>query len=95
MVLKNASTLEQCLAVVSSEGAAGVIVDLAAGPDVIAEIAQAVPASVLQRSIAFGPHVHESRLQQARDAGFGKVVSRGQFVAQHAGLLQAAAGISK
>jgi hypothetical protein len=33
------------------------------------------PAAVL----AFGPHVHEDRLQSARDAGCDVVLSRGQF----------------
>jgi len=33
------------------------------------------PAAVL----AFGPHVHEERLQSARDAGCDAVLSRGQF----------------
>jgi CheY-like chemotaxis protein len=29
--------------------------------------------------LAFGPHVHEERLQSARDAGCDAVLSRGQF----------------
>lgn len=32
--------------------------------------------------IAFGPHVHEERLQAARDAGCTEVVSKGKFHAQ-------------
>ena len=36
------------------------------------------PAAVL----AFGPHVHEERLQSARDAGCDAVLSRGQFHAK-------------
>jgi hypothetical protein len=40
-----------------------------------------IPDQVLQRAIAFGPHVHKERLEQAKQAGFGKVMSRGQFVA--------------
>jgi len=31
--------------------------------------------------IAFGPHVHEQRLQAARDAGCTEVLSRGKFYA--------------
>lgn len=34
------------------------------------------------RIIAFGPHVHEMRLNAARDAGCDLVVSRGRFFAQ-------------
>ncbi len=32
--------------------------------------------------LAFGPHVHEARLQAAADAGCDRVLSRGQFHAQ-------------
>lgn len=34
--------------------------------------------------IAFGPHVHEKKLQAARDAGCDQVLSRGQFFSQAA-----------
>lgn len=39
------------------------------------------------RVIAFGPHVHEQRLAEARDAGCDRVVSRGQFQSQIDALL--------
>ncbi len=32
--------------------------------------------------VAFGPHVHEARLAEARAAGCDEVLSRGQFYAQ-------------
>ena len=35
---------------------------------------------LLARSIAFGPHVHTAKLDAARTAGIGRVMSRGQFV---------------
>jgi len=38
--------------------------------------------SAATRVIAFGPHVHEKRLEAARRAGCDVVVSRGQFFAQ-------------
>ena len=34
------------------------------------------------RVIAFGPHVHEQRLGEAREAGCDLVVTRGQFFSQ-------------
>ncbi len=37
--------------------------------------------------IAFGPHVHEERLQAARDAGCTEVLSKGRFHAQAAELI--------
>ncbi|MFM7036612.1 MAG: hypothetical protein ACKO2L_02705 [Planctomycetaceae bacterium] len=42
-------------------------------------IATRAMAEVLGRAIAFGPHVHTARLEAARSAGFGTVISRGQF----------------
>ena len=57
-------------------------VDLATpGLDVPA-LARMIPPDVLQGAVAYGPHVHESRLEQARTAGFGQVVSRGAFHAR-------------
>ena len=43
--------------------------------------------------IAFGPHVHTAKLAQAREAGFAKVMSRGQFVSRMIDELKAAAAI--
>lgn len=54
-------------------------------------IGESIPASVLQYSIAFGPHVHTGKLEQARSAGFARVMSRGQFVSKMRDELSAAA----
>lgn len=40
------------------------------------------------RIIGYGPHVHEAKLQHARDAGFDQVLSRGQFMSQSQQILQ-------
>jgi hypothetical protein len=37
--------------------------------------------------VAFGPHVHEARLEAAANAGFDQVLSRGQFMAQIGAIL--------
>lgn len=58
----------------------------AAGADP-AVLAQQIPSETLQSAIAFGPHVHTARLDAARQAGFGRVFSRGQFVSGIRGLL--------
>ena len=42
--------------------------------------AAAASSGLLARTIAFGPHVHTAKLDAARDAGIGRVMSRGQFV---------------
>lgn len=58
------------------------LVDLGCpGLDVIA-LAAAIPESTLRSAVAYGPHVHVQKLQAATDAGFGQVLSRGQFSAQ-------------
>ena len=44
------------------------------------EFAAAASPQLLARSIAFGPHVHTAKLDTARAAGIGRVMSRGQFV---------------
>lgn len=56
----------------------------------IATLANAVPATILATAIAYGPHVHTAKLQAAEDAGFGRVMSRGQFSAQVGQLIGAA-----
>ena len=43
-------------------------------------ISEQLPAVTARSGIAFGPHVHTAKLDQAREAGFAKVMSRGQFV---------------
>jgi DNA-binding response OmpR family regulator len=55
--------------------------------DLVPKLKAADPAP---RVIAFGPHVHEERLQAAADAGCDAVLARGQFVAQIDALLQSA-----
>ena len=60
--------------------------DLSAAEGDPQAIATAVSNDVLQRSVAFGPHVHTAKLEQARLAGFPRVMSRGQFVSKLAQL---------
>ncbi len=56
-------------------------------------IAEQLPAITARSGIAFGPHVHTAKLDQAREAGFAKVMSRGQFVSRMIDELKAAAAI--
>ena len=44
------------------------------------EFARIAFPELLARTIAFGPHVHTAKLDAARAAGIGRVMSRGQFV---------------
>lgn len=50
------------------------------------EVASAISTELLQGSVAFGPHVHVATLERARQAGFARVMSRGQFVSKLAEL---------
>ncbi|HTU25182.1 MAG TPA: hypothetical protein VMF30_07280 [Pirellulales bacterium] len=58
-----------------------VVIDLGTTRDDLPQLVSSLqalpqpPAAI----IAFGPHVHEERLQQARDAGCDAVLARGQF----------------
>ena len=65
----------------AANGATMAIVDLAfSGLQIsaVCERLEALPESP-QRIIAFGPHVHQQRLDAARAAGCDEVMSRGQF----------------
>lgn len=85
------------LTTVSPDAAAGaaseatrlVALDLTAKVDDLAAWIAPVRAAAPQATLlAYGPHVHEARLQAAHDAGFDVVLSRGQFHRQMAELLR-------
>ncbi len=57
-----------------------VCLDLAASFTDPHEFALTASPDLLARTIAFGPHVHTAKLDAARAAGIGRVMSRGQFV---------------
>ena len=54
-------------------------------------ISKELPTLTTRSGIAFGPHVHTAKLDQAREAGFAKVMSRGQFVNRMVDELRSAA----
>jgi hypothetical protein len=56
-------------------------------------ISKELPTLTTRSGIAFGPHVHIAKLNQAHEAGFAKVMSRGQFVGRMIVELKAAAAI--
>ena len=56
-------------------------------------ISEQLPTLTARSGIAFGPHVHTAKLDQAREAGFAKVMSRGQFVSRMIDELKTAAAI--
>jgi len=78
----NAGSISDVTAAVSKDSTALLLVDLGMPGLDVATLAESIPANVLRRAIAYGPHVHTEKLDAARNAGFGKVLSRGQFSAQ-------------
>ena len=53
----------------------------------VANLSDGLQPEMLRSAVAYGPHVHTERLAAAEKAGFGKVMSRGQFAAQCGRLL--------
>ncbi|HIF00807.1 MAG TPA: hypothetical protein EYG03_10545 [Planctomycetes bacterium] len=82
----SAGSVSDVVAAISEDAAALLLVDLGTPGLDVASLAESVPANVLQRAVAYGPHVHTEKLEAATKAGFGKVMSRGQFSA-HVGML--------
>jgi DNA-binding response OmpR family regulator len=82
--LRTVSTDDQAATACANQPNGLLIVDLStAGLDVAALIAGLTAmADRRPKTIAFGPHVHESLLSAAREAGCDEVISRGQFFAQ-------------
>ena len=85
-----ASTAPQAAALCREMHADVLIIDLATPSlDAAAVVADVRSGTVKPPVVvAFGPHVHEQRLNAAREAGCDRVVSRGQFFAQLDAMLQ-------
>jgi hypothetical protein len=75
------SSLTDAVQKLESDGSM-LCLDLSASESNPQAIAAAVSNYVLSHSVAFGPHVHTARLEQAKLAGFPRVMSRGQFVSK-------------
>lgn len=68
------------------------LVDLGTPGLDVAELAASLSPEILSCAVAYGPHVHEAKLQAAVDAGFGQVMSRGRFSAGVGRIIAAQAG---
>ena len=64
------------------------LIDLGGLTSPIADLAASCPTAVRERAVAYGPHVHTEKLAAARDAGIGRVISRGQFSSSLSRILQ-------
>ena len=85
-----AVAIEFCLASVAKL----LLVDLSLPALDIAAIVQRTASLADKRPkiVAFGPHVHKSRLEAARQAGCDEVLSRGQFLAGLDAIVERAVG---
>jgi DNA-binding response OmpR family regulator len=79
--LRTAATLQQAVEQLAIEPAELLLVDLGTPSLDVGELLPLVRSSK-PYIVAFGPHVHEARLNAARQAGCDQVVSRGQFLLQ-------------
>jgi CheY-like chemotaxis protein len=84
------SSVGQAIEHVARESAAVLLVDLASQSVDVRELVDQIRRAGGEKScvIAFGPHVHEERLDAARRAGCDEVVSRGQFLMQLDAILE-------
>jgi CheY-like chemotaxis protein len=82
--VRTAASSEAAIKFCETDSADVLVVDLATGAVDIAALAGHLKSNETSplTIIAFGPHVHEERLEAARRAGCDLVVSRGQFFAQ-------------
>lgn len=64
--------------------------DSVSGEELAASMKQLSKMDPIPRSVAYGPHVKEGRLNQARECGVQKVMTRGQFNRNFPKLFQSA-----
>ena len=81
------SSLAQGVALLRHFSAGRLFVDLGTPGLRMENLTSEIPEDIRRRAVAYGPHVHENLLNAARAAGFGQVMSRGQFQAHHQELL--------
>jgi hypothetical protein len=88
-LFRSVSSVDELIAKATPETV--LCIDLAYAPVDPTLISERLPTLVARSGIAFGPHVHIAKLDQAREAGFAKVMSRGQFVGRMMDELKSAA----
>ncbi|MEZ6124340.1 MAG: hypothetical protein R3C49_14375 [Planctomycetaceae bacterium] len=88
---RSTDSIEAVLQFMAEVPDAALLVDLGCPGLQLSDIAGKLDSRVLSKAVAYGPHVHAAKLQAARDAGFGTVLSRGQLTAQLPTLISRAA----
>jgi CheY-like chemotaxis protein len=87
--LRGASTESQAVELCEGGDIGMLVIDLTMATVDVASLVEQLKAGkgAGTRVVAFGPHVHEQRLEAAREAGCDVVISRGQFFSQLATIL--------
>jgi CheY-like chemotaxis protein len=92
IVARGEEAIEQCRA----SDAKLLVVDLSLPSlDISSVVRQISSFERRPKIVAFGPHVHKSRLVAAREAGCDEVLSRGQFLAGLDAIVERATSSSK
>jgi hypothetical protein len=92
-VFRSASSIEDLIA--KATPTTVLCIDLGCSAADPSLISKELPTLTKRSGIAFGPHVHTAKLDQAREAGFAKVMSRGVFVNRMIDELRSAAAIHR
>jgi DNA-binding NarL/FixJ family response regulator len=80
VTLCSGSSADSVLEALDEGAAALVMIDLGVGPIDLSDVVHRVRGkSSGAKVVAYGPHVHEQRLAEAKDAGCDIVMTRGQF----------------
>ncbi|MEZ6129529.1 MAG: hypothetical protein R3C59_12670 [Planctomycetaceae bacterium] len=88
VLFRNVGSVPEVATILQQSSRALLLVDLGTPQLDVHQLAASVAPEILLNAVAYGPHVHETRLQNAKDAGFGRVMSRGQFSAQVGRLIE-------
>lgn len=77
----SASNVQELSQILNEHPQCLLLIDLGLPGLDVTQLAPNACSETLQTAVAYGPHVHKEKLQAAREAGIGQVVSRGQFSA--------------
>ncbi len=78
---RSAGTVAEAINLLNESRGNLFLVDLGLPGLDVTELAAGVSEDTLQNAVAYGPHVHIQKLEAAKQAGFGRVMSRGGFSA--------------
>lgn len=86
VAFRTVSSTSDAIAGIANElavhGTVQLFIDLATPGLDLPALVTAIPETVVRNAVAYGPHVHADRLEAARVAGIGHVMSRGAFNAR-------------